>query len=79
MNTEQLLQKRYDEIQRRLDDLAARWETEDHGGMTREEYGAQDAALVAERQTIEGTFAAMRRANAEADKIRKVGMEFFGR
>lgn len=77
MNTEQLLQKRYDEIERRLAELAARWESEDHGGMTREEYGAQDAALVAERQTIERTFAAMRRANAEAEKIRRIGSGFF--
>ena len=76
MTTEQLLQKRYDEIQRRLAELAARWETEDHGGMTPEEYGNQDAALVRERGQIERVYAAMRRADAEAEKIRGMGIGF---
>jgi hypothetical protein len=65
---------RYDEINRQLEELAAAWESPDHGDMTREEYTAQFDPLVRERDALARQYAAMRRADVEAQKIRLAGV-----
>lgn len=45
-----------------LKELAALWESEDHGGLTREEYGDRDAELVARKAAIVKEATALREA-----------------
>lgn len=66
-------QKRWDEINSELDAIHDELAGAD-GRPSEETMAAAQAPLLAERRQLEVEYAAMRRADAEAAKVREIGM-----